>query len=39
MAGETKTWGCSICGNRYEGEEPPGVCPGSGATKDKFVEL
>lgn len=39
MAPETKTWICTVCGYRHEGEEPPEVCPDCGAPKDKFVEL
>ena len=34
-----KTWICVICGYRYDGEEPPEICPDCGAPKDKFVEL
>jgi len=39
MAGKTKTWICTVCGYRHEGEEPPEVCPDCGASKEKFVEL
>jgi predicted nucleic acid-binding Zn-ribbon protein len=34
-----KIWQCSVCGYKYDGDEPPEKCPKCGAPKEKFVEL
>jgi len=34
-----KTWVCTVCGYRHEGDEPLGVCPDCGAPKEKFMEF
>ena len=35
---ETKFWKCIVCGEIFEGEEPPEICPVCGAGRDQFVE-
>lgn len=34
--GEVKLWRCIICGEVYEGVEPPEICPACGATSEQF---
>lgn len=34
-----KTWVCTVCGYREDGEEPPDFCPDCGAPKERFVEI
>ncbi|MCT4598847.1 MAG: FAD-dependent oxidoreductase [Vallitalea sp.] len=34
--GEVKLWRCIICGEVYEGVEPPEICPACGATAEQF---
>ncbi|QAA35012.1 FAD-dependent oxidoreductase [Clostridium manihotivorum] len=37
--GELKLWKCVICGEIFEGELPPEICPVCGAGSDQFVEV
>jgi flavorubredoxin/NADPH-dependent 2,4-dienoyl-CoA reductase/sulfur reductase-like enzyme/rubredoxin len=34
-----KLWKCAVCGQLFEGEEPPAVCPVCGASADQFVQV
>ncbi|QAT41277.1 FAD-dependent oxidoreductase [Clostridium sp. JN-9] len=34
-----KKWKCLICGEIFEGAEPPKICPVCGATQDQFIEV
>lgn len=34
-----KLWKCIVCGEEYESEKAPEVCPACGATQDQFVEI
>ena len=36
---ELKLWKCLVCGEIFEGYEPPEICPVCGADKDQFVEV
>ena len=36
---KTKLWKCVICGEIFEGNEPPETCPACGASSDEFVEV
>ncbi|NLB18734.1 MAG: FAD-dependent oxidoreductase, partial [Syntrophomonadaceae bacterium] len=33
------SWRCLVCGQVFQGEEPPEVCPACGVTKDNFVRV
>ncbi len=35
----TGKWKCLVCGEIYEGEYPPEICPACGAPADQFVEV
>jgi flavorubredoxin/NADPH-dependent 2,4-dienoyl-CoA reductase/sulfur reductase-like enzyme/rubredoxin len=37
--GDLKLWKCVICGEIFEGELPPEICPVCGAGSDQFVEV
>ncbi|QZY54692.1 FAD-dependent oxidoreductase [Crassaminicella profunda] len=37
--GEVKVWKCVVCGELFEGVEPPDTCPACGVGKDYFVEV
>ncbi|GKU26891.1 FAD-dependent oxidoreductase [Clostridium folliculivorans] len=37
--GELKLWKCVICGEIFESELPPEICPVCGAGSDQFVEV
>lgn len=37
--GGTKKWRCIVCGEVYEGELPPDICPACGVGADKFEEV
>lgn len=34
-----KIWKCIVCGEEFESEKAPEICPACGATKDQFVEI
>lgn len=34
-----KIWKCIVCGEEFEAEKPPEVCPACGAAKDQFIEV
>lgn len=34
-----KIWRCIVCGEEFEGDVPPEVCPACGATQDQFIEV
>ncbi|MCM0647398.1 FAD-dependent oxidoreductase [Clostridium swellfunianum] len=34
-----KIWKCIVCGEEFESEKAPEVCPACGATKEQFVEV
>ncbi|SKA87221.1 Flavorubredoxin [Clostridium sp. USBA 49] len=34
-----KIWKCIVCGEEFESEEAPEVCPACGAGKDQFIEV
>lgn len=34
-----KKWKCLICGEIFEGAEPPKICPVCGASQDQFIEV
>jgi flavorubredoxin/NADPH-dependent 2,4-dienoyl-CoA reductase/sulfur reductase-like enzyme len=34
-----KIWKCIVCGEEFEAEEAPEVCPACGAGKDQFIEV
>lgn len=34
-----KIWKCIVCGEEYESENPPEVCPACGANADQFIEV
>lgn len=34
-----KIWRCIVCGEEFEAEKAPEVCPACGATKDQFIEV
>lgn len=36
---KTRLWKCVICGEIFEGDFPPEICPVCGASKDQFVEV
>ena len=36
---ETKKWRCTVCGQIFEGAEPPVPCPVCGAGADAFVQI
>jgi len=36
--GEIKSWICVVCGDVFEGEVPPDICPTCGASQDQFEE-
>ncbi len=36
--GTVKLWRCVVCGEVFEGERPPAICPACGATIDQFEE-
>lgn len=36
---KTGKWKCLVCGEIYEGEFPPSVCPACGAPSDQFIEI
>ena len=36
---KTKLWKCVICGEIFEGDLPPEICPVCGATRDQFIEI
>lgn len=38
-SGEIKLWKCIICGEIFEGELPPEICPVCGAGRDQFEEV
>jgi len=33
------SWRCLVCGQVFQGEEPPEVCPACGVTKENFVRV
>ncbi|MCT4594793.1 MAG: FAD-dependent oxidoreductase [Anaeromicrobium sp.] len=37
--GEIKAWKCVVCGEIFEGEEPPEICPACGVGRDQFIEV
>ncbi|MFL0269055.1 FAD-dependent oxidoreductase [Candidatus Clostridium radicumherbarum] len=37
--GSLKLWKCIVCGEEYESEKAPEVCPACGATADQFIEV
>ncbi len=36
---KTGKWKCLVCGEIYEGEYPPEVCPACGAPQDQFIQI
>lgn len=34
-----KIWRCIVCGEEFESEKAPEICPACGATQDQFVEV
>lgn len=38
-SGKVKLWKCVICGEIFEGELPPEICPVCGAGRDQFEEV
>lgn len=34
-----KKWKCIVCGEVFEGAEPPAICPACGASSDQFIEV
>jgi len=32
-------WRCRVCGNVWDGEEPPDECPKCGSPKEKYAEI
>jgi len=32
-------WKCGVCGNVWDGEEPPDACPKCGSAREKYAEL
>lgn len=36
---ETRKWRCLVCGQVFDGPEPPDVCPACGASKENFVRV
>jgi len=40
LAPKSKTsWRCLVCGQVFQGEEPPNVCPACGVSRDNFVRV
>jgi len=37
--GSLKLWKCIVCGEEYESEKAPEVCPACGAAADQFIEV
>jgi rubrerythrin len=35
----TKTWQCTVCGLKHEGDAPPKICPKCGVKSDKFIRI
>ena len=36
---EARKWRCTVCGQVYQGTEPPPVCPACGASQENFVQV
>lgn len=36
---KTGKWKCLVCGEIFEGEYPPEICPACGAPQDQFIEI
>jgi NADH oxidase (H2O-forming) len=34
-----KIWKCIVCGEEFESEKAPEICPACGATQDQFIEV
>jgi flavorubredoxin/rubredoxin len=34
-----KIWRCIVCGEEFESEKAPEICPACGATQDQFIEV
>ncbi|MCB2293405.1 FAD-dependent oxidoreductase [Clostridium algoriphilum] len=34
-----KRWKCVVCGEEFDGQRPPEICPACGASADQFIEV
>ncbi|MBW9144800.1 FAD-dependent oxidoreductase [Clostridium sp. CM027] len=34
-----KRWKCIVCGEEFDGEKPPEICPACGASADQFIQV
>jgi rubrerythrin len=35
----TKTWQCTVCGLKHDGETPPKTCSKCGVNSSKFIKI